>query len=85
MAAPCAGDPLVCIEFAIHFVAEFLKDWTTLAMLALLLGLLLRLRADRQRASDEAYARQLAAYADRRGAEGEAQDWTVGGDDAGRG
>ncbi len=78
MAAPCGGDPLVCIEFAAHFVGEFLKDWTTMAMLALLLGLLLRLRADRRREAEAAYARQLAAWADRRGAEGEAQDWTIG-------
>lgn len=83
MATPCAGDPLECIEFVVLVVTEFLKDWTTLAMLALLLGLLLKERADRQRMRDEAYGRRLGAYADKRGKEGVAQDWTIGKDDAG--
>ena len=69
MAAVCNGDPLVCIEFVVLFVGEFLKDWTTLAMLALLLGMLLSLRADRHKAREAAYARQLAAYDDRRNEE----------------
>ena len=83
MATPCGGDPLECIEFLALVVTEFLKDWTTLAMLALLLGLLLRLRADRQRARDEDYARRLGAYADKRGKEGAAQDWTIVKDETG--
>ena len=66
MAAPCGGDPLVCIEFVILGIGEFLKDWTTLAMLLLLLGLLLRERADRQKARDEAYATRLEAYDEKR-------------------
>lgn len=66
MVAPCGGDPLVCIEFVVLGIGEFLKDWTTLGMLALLLGLLLRLRANRAKAREEAYARQLAAYDDSR-------------------
>lgn len=65
--AACGGDPLVCIEFVVLGIGEFLKDWTTLAMLALLLGLLLRFRADRAKAREDAYARQLAAYDERRG------------------
>ncbi len=67
MVAPCGGDPLVCIEFVVLGIGEFLKDWTTLGMLALLLGLLLRFRADRAKAREDAYGRQLAAYDDRRG------------------
>ena len=52
MTTPCSGDPLVCIEFVVLGIGEFLKDWTTLAMLALLLGLLFKLRVDRRRARD---------------------------------
>ena len=66
MTTPCSGDPLVCIEFVVLGIGEFLKDWTTIAMLVLLLGLLVKLRADRQRARDEAYARRLAAYDEKR-------------------
>ncbi|KAF0166593.1 MAG: hypothetical protein FD157_541 [Rhodocyclaceae bacterium] len=78
MAAPCGGDPLVCIEFAVLTIGEFLKDWTTIAMLLLLLGLLLRVRADRQKARDEAYAAQLAAYDEkRREEETQARTWAV--------
>jgi hypothetical protein len=69
MATPCGGDPLVCIEFVVLGIGEFLSDWTTLAMLALLLGLLLKLRADRQRMRDEAYGRRLAAYDEMRSQE----------------
>jgi len=65
MASPCSGDPVVCIDFIILFIGEFLKDWTTLAMLAILLGLLLRLRADRQKADEAAYATQIGVYAER--------------------
>ena len=69
MTATCGGDALVCIEFVVLGIGEFLRDWTTLAMLALLLGLLLKLRADRQQARDEAYARRLAAYEEQRNRE----------------
>ena len=64
--AACGGDPLVCIEFVVLGIGEFLKDWTTLGMLAVLLVLLLRFRADRAKACEDAYARQLAAYDDKR-------------------
>lgn len=64
--AICGGDPAACIEFVILGIGEFLKDWTTMAMLAALLVLLLRLRADRVRAGEADYARRLAAYTDRR-------------------
>ena len=78
MAAPCGGDPLVCIEFVILGIGEFLKDWTTLAMLLLLLGLLLRERADRQKARDKAYATRLEAYDEkRREEETQARTWAV--------
>lgn len=66
MSAICDGDPLACIEFVVLGIGEFLKDWTTMAMLAALLLLLLRLRADRARAREADYARQLSVYADRR-------------------
>ena len=62
MVAVCNGDPLVCIEFAVLFTGEFLKDWTTMAMLALLLGLLLSVRADRRTAAEADHARRLLAY-----------------------
>ena len=81
MATPCAGDPLECIEFAVLVVTEFLKDWTTLAMLALLLGLLFKLRVDRQRARDEAYNRRLAAYDDKRSQQNE-PTWIARPDDS---
>lgn len=65
--AACGGDPVVCIEFVVLGIGEFLKDWTTLGMLAVLLGLLLRFRADRAKAREDAYARRLEAYDERRG------------------
>ena len=73
MTAPCGGDPLVCIEFVVWAIGEFLKDWTTLVMLAALLGLLLRLRADRQAARERAYAEQLDAYERKRSQEAQAR------------
>ena len=77
MTSICRGDPLVCIEFVVLGIGEFLSDWTTLAMLALLLGLLLKLRADRQRARDEAYGRRLAAYDDKRNQEKPETAWVI--------
>ena len=77
MAAPCGGDPLVCIDFVALFIAEFLKDWTTLVMLLLLLGLLLRLRADRQKARELDYARKLSAYEEKRSHDAGEQSWAV--------
>ncbi len=81
MTTPCSGDPLVCIEFVVLGIEEFLKDWTTLAMLALLLGLLFKLRTDRQRTRDEAYARRLAAYDDKRSQKSE-PTWIARPDDS---
>jgi hypothetical protein len=69
MAAPCGGDPLVCIEFVVLGIGEFLKDWTTMGMLAILLGLLLRFRSDRAKAREDAYGRHLAAFDSRRSQE----------------
>lgn len=66
MSVLCGGDPLSCIEFVIVGVGEFLKDWTTMAMLAALLVLLLRLRADHVRSREAEYAKRMAGYADRR-------------------
>ena len=66
MSAFCGGDPLACIEFVILGIGEFLKDWTTMAMLAVLLILLLRLRADRVRAREAEYEKRLSGYAERR-------------------
>ncbi|MDK9704523.1 MAG: hypothetical protein OEL20_15425 [Sulfuritalea sp.] len=67
--APCGGDPSICIDFAVLFIAEYLKEWTTLSELLLLLGLLLKLRADRRKAAEDAYATQLGIYADKRSEE----------------
>ena len=81
MAGPCRGDPVVCIDFVILFVVEFLKDWTTLAMLAVLLALLLRLRADRQKADAAAYVGQIGAYEARLNQKtGQGPTWVAGGD-----
>ena len=66
MTGTCGGDALFCIEFVVLAIGEFLRDWTTLAMLALLLGLLFKLRADRHQARDDAYARRLTAYDEQR-------------------
>lgn len=66
MAASCGRDPLVCIEFVVWGIGEFLKDWTTMAMLAVLLALLLRFRAARMSAREADYAKRLAAYAEKR-------------------
>ena len=80
MAALCGGDPLVCIDFVVLFIGEYLREWTTLAMLLLLLGLLLQLRADRQKAAEDAYGRQLEACDDKRSEEGQARTWVFDGD-----
>ena len=64
--APCGGDPSICIDFAVLFIAEYLKEWTTLSELLLLLGLLFKLRAARHKAADDAYGRRLGAYEDKR-------------------
>lgn len=66
MASACGGDPLVCIDLVVLAIGGFLRDWTTMAMLAVLLGLLLRLRADRQKAREAAYAAQIGAFENRR-------------------
>lgn len=66
MVPTCRGDPVACIDFAVLFVGEFLKDWTTMALLAILLGLLLKLRSDQATAREFAYAMQMQAYDDRR-------------------
>lgn len=79
MAAICGGDPLSCIEFVILGIGEFLKDWTTMAMLAVMLVLLLRLRSDRTRAKEAEYANILSGYADRRDAGGHADPARDGG------
>ena len=78
MIRPCSGDPLICIEFVVLVIGEFLKDWTTLAMLAALLGLLLTWRSNRRKAAEADYAKKLGAYDDRRREEGtQAQTWNV--------
>jgi hypothetical protein len=66
MLSNCSNDPVVCIDFAILFVGEFLKDWTVLATMFLLLALLLKLKADKQRARNNLYARQMEVYDDKR-------------------
>lgn len=66
MSTTCNADPVACIDFVALFVGEFLKDWTTLAMLATLLILLLRKRAEQERAREEEYARQLLAHVERK-------------------
>ena len=80
MTAPCGGDPLVCIEFVVWAIGEFLKNWPTMAMLAVLLGLLLRLRADRRVAREQAYIRQIDAYERKRSQDAQTRTW-AGGDD----
>lgn len=62
----CRDDPVVCIDAVALFIGEFLKDWTTMGMLAILLALLLKLRADQRKQREQAYAQQLAAYDERR-------------------
>ena len=74
----CDGDPVKCIDFAVLFIVEYMKDWTTIVMLALLLGLLLRLRVDRHKAHEASYARKLGAYDEkRRAADERVPTWTV--------
>ncbi|MDO8346273.1 MAG: hypothetical protein Q7S85_00070 [Rugosibacter sp.] len=65
MAPMCGGDPVRCIDFAVLFIVEYLKDWTTQAMLAILLVLLFMLRAELQQATEDAYAKRLGAIDDK--------------------
>lgn len=58
----CRDDPVVCLDSVILFVGEYLMDWTTMAMLLILLALLLKLRADRAQARNLAFAERLGAY-----------------------
>lgn len=62
----CRDDPVVCIDAVALFIGEFLKDWTTLGMLAILLALLLKLRADQRAQREKEYAQQLQAYDEQR-------------------
>ncbi|HEY6897126.1 MAG TPA: hypothetical protein VI279_07680 [Rhodocyclaceae bacterium] len=81
MAAICSEDPIVCIDAVAMGIGEFLKDGTTMAMLAVLLVLLLRYRADQQKRKLEAYAASLLAYdQNKNGAGRDAQTWKL--DDA---
>jgi hypothetical protein len=66
MTLQCRDDPMVCIDFAVLLVGEFLKDWTTLAMMAILLGLLLKLRANKQQKRRIIYATQMEDFVDKR-------------------
>jgi hypothetical protein len=66
MVPTCANDPVVCIDFVILFIGEFLKDWTTMAMLAFLLVLLFCLRGEQRKARELDYAKQMEAYDDKR-------------------
>lgn len=69
MAPGCGDDPVVCIDAVALFIGEFLKDGTTLAMLAVLFVLLLRLRADQKKAKSAEYARQMLKLETQRGSE----------------
>ncbi len=62
----CRDDPVVCIDTVALFIGEFFKDWTTMGMLAILLVLLLKLRADQRIQREKAYAQQLEACDERR-------------------
>jgi hypothetical protein len=66
MTLQCRDDPMVCIDFTILLMGEFLKDWTTLAMMAVLLALLLKLRADQQRKRRLLYGEQMESFVDKR-------------------
>lgn len=66
MTLQCRDDPIVCIDFVVLLVGEFLKDWTTLAMMAILLGLLLRLRFEQQKQRSLLYAKQMENFVDKR-------------------
>ena len=70
MAPGCRDDPVVCIDAVAVFIGEFLKDGTTMAMLAALFVLLLRLRADQKKAKSAEYARQMLKLETRRSGEG---------------
>ncbi len=60
------NDPVACLDYVFLFIGEFLSDWTTMLMLAVLLGLLLKLRADQKKARAAEYAAQMIKLDDRR-------------------
>lgn len=79
MVPACRTDPVACLDFVALFIGEFLKDWTTLGMMALLLALLFKLRADQQRAREAEYARQLLVHAEQRQYDAaHARTWEIG-------
>lgn len=55
----CGNDPVVCLDFLILFIGEFLKDRITMTLLAALLVLLFKLRVDQRKSRELAYAEQL--------------------------
>lgn len=73
----CRDDPMICIDFTVLLLGEFLKDWTTLAMMAILLGLLLKLRADQQRKRRLLYGEQMENFIDKRAQSRPAAVWEV--------
>lgn len=57
--AKCSLDPEHCINAVVLGIGSFLKDGVTMACLAGLLIILLRVRNRQRRERDEAYAKQL--------------------------
>ena len=51
----CSGDPLPCIEWLLHAIADVLKDGRTMAVLALALVVLWKIRQRQRREAAEAY------------------------------
>jgi hypothetical protein len=76
-ALSCNADPVACIDFLVLWTQEFLKDWTTLAMLATLLFLLLKLRAQQAQKREATYAARMLVYDDKRTQENVPRTWVV--------
>ncbi len=62
----CTDDPMICIDWFALFVGEFLKDGFTLAGMAVLLILLLRLRAQKIEAQRLEFGESMMDYHEKR-------------------
>ncbi len=78
----CSGDPLPCIEWLLHAIADVLKDGRTMAVLALALVVLWKIRQRQRREAAEAYHEAMLGYAHRSGQRRREPVWKIGAKDS---
>ena len=81
--ALCSEDPIVCIDWLAMAIGDFLKDWVTLACLAVLLVILLRERARHDQRQLDTYSKAMLEYEQARHDGSARTSWTIGATHAG--